>query len=210
MTELEIVSAIENYVTSNEGVTNFPVSQNQIADELHTVRIRLISDLDKQRQFVRPWDGYVQEIENVATVQEGTDFKIQLARMYTLANGWPAVSYIGSTDWREPFRVVNGNEHMYMDDSEYPDAPYAWVTPSGLVRLRNIESTNISVRAVFEKPQKLEELGFGYDPESSEYPLPGGMIDTIIGKTAESYLKTMYRLFPQANIQADIPISPEK
>lgn len=210
MTEHQIVSAVENYVTSNEGVTSFPVSQSQIADELNTVRTRLIDDLDKQRQFVRPWDGYTQIIKDEATTKEGTNYQIQLPRIYILANGLPAVSFIGSVDFKESYKVVNGNQHFNMEDSEYPHAPYAWVMPDGLVKIYNAEPKKISFIGVLETPQQLEELGFGYDPETSEYPFPGGMIDRIIGKTAESYLRVMYRLFPQANTQADIPQPAQK
>lgn len=208
MTEFEIVSAIENYVTSNEGVTNFPVSQAQIADEVNTLRMRMIQELDMARQFVRPWEGYTQVIEGTSTTRVGTDYEIELPKIYTLANGWPAISYIGSTDWTEPYRVVNGNEHLYMSDSPTPEAPYAWVI-GNKIKIRNVEPKKISILAVFEKPRDLRAL-FGYDPETTPYPMPQGGIDQIIGKTAESYLRTMYRIFPQANVQADIPQTPQQ
>lgn len=210
MTEHQIVSAIENYVTSSEGVTNFPVSPEQIADEVNTLRMRQIAQMDQNRLFVRPWNGYVQEIKDASTTKVGTDYEISLPKIYTLANGWPAVSYIGATNFREPFRVLNGDAHLYMEDSEYPDAPYAWITGDGTVKIRNIEATKISIRAVFEIPRQFEEFGFDYDPEVTIYPLPGADIDQIIGKTAESYLRTLYRTLPQPNVQTDIPQQPQQ
>lgn len=205
MTEHQIVSAIENYVTSSEGVTNFPVSSRQVADEVNTLRMRQIEDMDKQRLFVRPWDGFVQIIEAADTIKVGLDYEIAIPRIYTLQNGMPALSYVGSSDFAEPYRVVNGEMHNLMSDSEYPDAPYAWVTPDGKIKIRNAEPTKVSIRGVFEKPSEFQDFKFTYNPKTTSYPLPSGLIDQIIGKTAEAYLRTLYRTLPQPNVQTDIP-----
>jgi hypothetical protein len=74
----------------------------------------------------------------------------------------------------------------------------------GKITFKNVSPQYVTVVAVFEDPSDLEIYG-DYDPESSEYPLPASMIDSLIGKTAESYIRTMYRIRPQPNIQTDLP-----
>jgi hypothetical protein len=167
--------------------------------------MRQIADMDQARLFVRPWDAFVQELDNVSTTKVGTDYEIELPKIYTLANGDPAISYIGSSNFQEPFRVVNGNQHLLMKDSEYPNAPYAWVTGTGKIKIRNTEATKLSLRAVFEKPSAFQDFGFNYDPEVTLYPSTDALIDQIIGKTSEAYLRTLYRTVPQPNVQTDIP-----
>ena len=57
--------------------------------------------------------------------------------------------------------------------------------------------------AVFEVPDELTK--YGYDEMVTKYPVPAGFADMLIGKTAESYIRTMYRVPIQPNTQSDMP-----
>jgi len=55
---------------------------------------------------------------------------------------------------------------------------------------------------LFEDPSSLEIFG-DYDHEVDDYPTPQGDIDMIIGKTAESYLRTEPYKIILPNTQTD-------
>lgn len=207
MTEHQIASAILNYVTSNQGVTNSPIRLEQIRDEVDTLRIRLIAEAEKTLQLVKPYQGYGQHIKNI-TVQTGEERKrfITVPRIYIDVKGKPAIGYIGGNDGRSPYRIVTGNHQNYIKDdhflANYPTAIYS----EGEITFKNIVPDRIMIRdTIFEDPSALEK--WDYDFQETQYPIPNGMIDMIIGKTSDSYIRTQYRIPPQSNTQSDIPRS---
>lgn len=205
MTEAKIVSAIKNYVTSQRGVTGFPLRNEQVADEVDTLRMRMIAEMDANRMFRKPYQGFVQKIEFTVPVSK----KLVLPKVYVKADGTHAVEYIGGKNGTTQYRLVSGINHgNWIDKDEYSIFPIA-VIEGQEITFKNFGSNDLMMLAVFEDPSDLEEYGYdpGYDSDdgASEYPMPNSMIDMIIGKTAESYLRTMYRVPPQPNKQVDIP-----
>lgn len=200
MTEFEIVSAIKNYVTSQRGVTGFSLKNAQIADEVATLRMRGIDELDRANRFRKPYQGYVQKIE--FTVDNTK--KITLPKIFIKEDGSPAIDYIGGKNDYTPFRIITGSTHAgWISHDEFlKDMPTVQVEGTEFTFF-NFSSTNLVLIAVFEDPSSLDV--WGYNDEVDEYPLPGKMQDVVIGKTAESYLRTMYRIPPQVNNQVDAP-----
>jgi hypothetical protein len=120
-----------------------------------------------------------------------------------MINGELASLYIGGTDGKSPYRVVvNGNGENESHDQFIGKMPMAIIDEDDL-SFRNINPKVVKVAMVFEYPDRLAI--YGYDDEDTEYPMPGGLIDKLIGKTAESYIRTLYRIGPQANTQTDLP-----
>lgn len=212
MTEFQIISAIRNYVTSEEGVTDFPASSEQIGDEVDTLRARLISEQEAGGLLRRPFMGFTQAMTiNLKDVDSGDS--VAIPQLFTKMSGMPAVAYAGGTDLRSPFRqlwgsqLVTGAHDMYIGE-----APAVWF---GQQEIRVLdECDSLLLIGIFEDPSALAAWGYddGFPPavegEGSQYPIPGKMTDIIIGKTAESYLRHMYRIFPQANRQVDLPQGP--
>ncbi len=62
---------------------------------------------------------------------------------------------------------------------------------------------------IAENPSDLEAYGYDGDKRTSDggspYPMPNAPLDIIIGKTVESYLRTLYRLPVQGNQLVDAP-----
>jgi hypothetical protein len=204
MTELQIVAAVMNLVTSHEGVTNTSLSEEQVAQEVHTTRVRMIDEVDKAGLFRRPYTGYVQYIKQL-TMTKNADGKyiVKLPRIVRMLNGEHAVLYIGGTDGKSPYRIiVNGNGENESHDQFIGKLPMAIIDGDEL-SFRNINPKVVLVAAVFEYPDRLAI--YGYDDETDEYPFPGGMIDKLIGKAANSYINTIYRKAPQPNTQSDLP-----
>lgn len=203
MTEFQIASAVKNYVTSHEGVTDFPASIEQIAAEVDTARMRFVSEMDRNRQLKRPYLGYTQSM----TLNFGSSSVLSIPRIYTNSSGKPAIAYAGGTNRKSPFKIVHGDR---LSTAEYDlfthDYPTIWIG-DGEARLVNDNANNVLLVAIFEDPSDL--AAFGYDDETNTYPLPSSLVDMVIGKTAESYLRHMYRIFPQPNTQSDIPVSPQ-
>ena len=197
-----------NLVTSNEGVTNTSLSLDQVADEVNTLRGRLIAEMTKTSHFRRPYMGFTQKIKELKVEKDDKKKSfVNVPRMISILGHGPAVLYIGGTDGRTPYRVIVGSEAARNAESdEFINAFPVAIYEEGLITFKNIAPEYIRVEGVFETPSDLEIFG-EYDAEVSDYPFPNGMIDVLIGKTAESYLRTMYRVMPQPNTQSDIPLA---
>ena len=212
MTEHEIASAIENYVTSYEGVTGSSLSLEQIKDEVNTLRMRVISELDQSKLLMTPFVGYVQTIPSTPVIKttenEVTTLTIKIPRIYIRANGKIAITYVGGTDLASPYRITTGNHHMWSKADAFigdkPMAHYREDEDGGLITIHQKSTTAVAVQAVFETPSNLSSFGI-YDDEVTSYPMPQAQIDSLIGKIAESYVRVMYRIPAQSNIQADSP-----
>lgn len=202
MKQFEIVAAVMNIVTSHEGVTNTSLSEDQVAAEIHTCRQRMIDDLDKVSLFRRPFTGYVQIIESLPTLKkaDGTVY-VKIPRVYRTLNQDIALLYVGGKDKKSPYRIITDNADNCKHDHFLGTAPTA-IYNEGEITFRNISPKFIRIDGVFEYPDQLAI--YGYDDEESEYPFPGGQIDKLIGKTTESYLRTLYRVTPQPNTQSDL------
>lgn len=202
MTEFQIASAIENYVTSHRGVTNFPLSKMQIRDEVDTLRIRMLSEIDMQNRFTTQLEEFYQTINDASTVLENKKPTVTLPRIYTRENGKLAVQYIGSLTRETPFRIVTGKHVLYAAyDPFLKDAPIAHYEEGKWTFYKSTLSKT-DLRAVFLKPRELTP--YGYDWQTTKYPMPDDMLDRLIGKTVESYMRTMFRAPVQPNTQADL------
>jgi hypothetical protein len=205
MTEFEIVSNIENLVTSNEGVTNTLLRKDQILLDIDSMRIRLIAEAEKALMFRKPYQGFGQKISSL-DVQRAADksLYVDIPRIFIDHTGKPAVGYIGGKDESTPYRIITGNQIISDDPyiASYPAVHYS----DGRLTFKNATPpSKIMLRdTVFEDPSALEVYG-EYDPETSSYPLPSSVIDILIGKVADGYLRTMYRKAPQPNTQTDLP-----
>lgn len=217
MTELKIISAVMNSVTAFEGVTNLSLDSEQVGDELDTLRVRMIGEMDKVSLFRRPYGGFVQIIESVATVKADNpdDPKnkkiayVDLPRMVMTRSNYPSYNYIGGRDRRSPYRVITGDQYLNaLHDQFIGKMPIAHYSSSGRITFYNTTPSFVRIEAVFEDPSALEILG-AYDAETSDYPMPSGMIDQLMGKTVESYGRQLYRIRPQPNTQSDIPQASE-
>lgn len=205
MTEFDIASDIMNLVTSNEGVTNSRLRLEQIMLDVDSMRMRLISEADRNLIFQKPYQGFSQGIKKLKVLRT-TDRQlyVELPKIYTDQQGRPSIGYIGGTDRKSPYRITTGMHNTEHDEfiSAYPTVHYS----EGLVRLKNATADYISIYdTVFEDPSALDAFG-EYDFERTSYPLPEAMIDLLIGKVAEGYLRTMYRKVPQPNTQTDLPM----
>lgn len=213
MTEARIVSAIINYVNSR-AVAGMPLYREQVADEVDTLRLRYIDELEQANRFHSPYQSFSQNIKPVS-VSKGDDevLFVTLPRLYITRQGKPAISYIGGSDGKSPYRVMVGhqfnNAKHDMFTSQFPFAVY----DEGTWRFYNCSPKEVTIRdAVFNSPRQLEPFGYdaGYDNEEgsgSDYPVPGNVADQIIGKTAETYIRTMYTKPPQPNTQSDVVTS---
>jgi hypothetical protein len=203
MTEFDISSAIMNYVTSSEGVTSSNISIRQIRDEVDTLRIRLVSELDVQNRFIFPFDEYLQIIE-VNTTRENNLKVATIPTIFFRANGKPVIRYAGGTSGNTPHKVVVGNRRTWASHDPYTGkAATIYYNNGKLTFLSKNVPKKVMVEAVFRKPSELKPFGYNY--KEDHYPAPFSLTDTLIGKTSESYIRTMYRILPQPNTQSDIP-----
>lgn len=208
MTELQIASAIQNYVTAREGITDSMVDLEQIRDEVDTLRMRLIQEMGKQRALIP--EAYYQTLKGdrvkPTLIKTGT-FKgwseVKIPRIYTNLKGKPQIQYIGPAGELEPNRVVTGNQHIYIKAERFTDQYPLVFYDVDRVLFREAYP-KIVVKALFEDPSKLEIYDC-YDHERDDYPAPQGDIDHIIGKTAESYLRTEQFKVILPNVQTDTP-----
>lgn len=203
MTEHQIASAIENYVTSHEGVTNFPVSIEQIQDEVDTLRIRMFDEQDLNSRYMMSLEPFLQTIEIKDTARDGKNTIVEVPLIHMRTNGEAATRYCGSPTYQTPFRVVTGNHHLYARHDQFigksPLAHYE----NGKITFFNTVLKTVMIKAIFNDPSELTE--YGYNEEVDQYPMPPGLVDMLIGKTAESYIRTLYRIPIQPNTQTDSP-----
>ena len=204
MTEFDIASAILNYVTSSEGVTSSNLSIRQIRDEVDTLRIRLVTELDVQNRFIFPFDEYLQPIK-ISTTREGSFTVAIIPSVFFRSNGKPVIRYAGGLSGNTPHKVVTGNRRTWSAHDPYTGkAATIYYNNGKLTFLSRNVPKKILVEALFRKPSELRPFGYKY--REDHYPVPFSLADTLIGKTSESYIRTMYRILPQPNTQSDIPI----
>lgn len=198
-----------NLVTSHEGVTNTSLSPDQVAAEVDTLRGRMIDEMDKVSLFRRPYTGFSQTIASLkvekTVVGSATIKFVDIPKLIVRRDGTPAYLYIGGKDGKSPYRVIVGSEAF--ENAKYDQ--FIETLPvvlynEGHMEFRNIASNYIMIIGVFNDPSALEQLGV-WDAEAEEYPMPTGMVDVLIGKTANSYINTLYRVPVQPNTQTDRP-----
>lgn len=217
-TEFEIASAISNYVTSQQGVTDFPVTLKQISDEVDTLRVRLITEADTKGLLRRPFLNYTQTIRPQGVQVQLSASRVRyckIPRLFVLSSGKPAIAYCGAFAGDFHFRVVHGlQREWHKADRWIGSSPTVAVIESEagdghILEFRNISPNKFRFTAIFEDPSDLEPYGYDGSTTSQEggtlYPMPSGEVDIIIGKTAEAYLRTMYRVPLQPNQTVDAP-----
>lgn len=213
MTEHSISSAIEKYVTSQEGVTDFPITYAQIMDEVDTRRIRVIEEQDRASLLVPPFNLMTQTIEfnskHIKRIEGTNKLYVECPRLFYNEVGNPAISYVGSIGSMvdKQYRIVVGRQLRYANKVRWLQGEPIAQFLDDRIYLHHISPSKFTLRAVFQRPRDLEI--HGYNPEVNEYPLSNGKIDIIIGKTAESYLRTLYRTVPQPNQSVDLPQPPQ-
>lgn len=223
-TEFEIASIISNYITSDEGVTDFPVTLRQISDEVDTLRVRLMQEMDSKGLFKKPFYNFTQPIligginDSLKTKVDPSTRRryVDVPRLFMLSENRPAIAYCGGYRGEQNYRVVAGNQReWFTSDRWIGKLPTVVVYPSPnnesyRLDFRNITPSQLKFEAVFEDPSDLEGIN-GYDGtqtslnNGSLYPMPSGDIDIIIGKMVNSYMKTLYRHPVQANQTVDAP-----
>lgn len=205
MTQFEIVAAVMNLVTSAEGVTNTSLSEGQVAAEIHTYRQRIMDELDKNSLFRKPYTGFTQSITQLPVQKNNLtgELYVTVPRLYRMRNNEVGISYFGGKDGKSPYRIISGDTSDNFLHDPFIGNKATGIYDDGTIKLRNISPKFIWMTGVFEYPDTLAI--YGYDDEETPYPMPGGLIDQLIGKTAESYVRTMYRMSPQPNTQSDIP-----
>jgi hypothetical protein len=205
VTEFQIVTAVMNLVTSHEGVTNTSLSPDQVAEEVDTYRGRLIDEQDKVSLFRRPYNGYTQTIPSIKVERDEKKLLyVDIPRLHIKRDQTPAYYYIGGLDDKSAYRVISPSDaENVQHDLHLSKVPLA-IYSEGRMYFRNATPNLIKIVAVFEDPSALEVLGH-YDSEVTNYPLPQGMIDMLIGKTANSYINSLYRVPVQPNRQSDTP-----
>lgn len=206
MTEVQIASAIEKMVTAHEGVTDFPITYAQIEDEVDTLRIRTLEEQDKVRLLVRPYNLMTQRI-----TFEQKHFKknaagkmyVECPRIMSHETGELAIAFVGATNMEKQYRPVIGRQIRNARAVQWlGNEPIAHFQ-DGKLYLENIGPGKFILDAIFQRPRDLEI--YGYNPTLHDYPLSNGAIDLIIGKTAESYIRQLYRVRPQPNQTVDLP-----
>jgi len=223
-TEFEIASVISNYITSNEGVTDFPVTLKQISDEVDTLRVRLMQEMDSKGLFKRPFYNYTQTIfigglsDSLKTSVDASTRRryVDIPRLLMLSNNRPAIAYCGGYKGEQNFRVVAGNHREWFSSDKWiGKLPTVVVYPSPdnsgyRLDFRNISPNQVKLEAVFEDPSDMEGIngydgGLTYLQGGTLYPMPSGDVDVMVGKTVESYLRTLYRHPVQGNQTVDAP-----
>ena len=212
MSEFEIISAIENYVTSHAGVTDSSIEPTQIAAEIDTLRLRFLREFEKTDRLGRIPRSYSQRLGPVETqeyeINDRNYMGIVLPRLYFRDNGKAIVFYLGSDDMDNHHRIVYGKSFRNFESELYTSRhSTAWIDGERLLFL-NTSPESVILDAVYADPS---DLGTGslnfYDPRNDDYPCPEDIKDMIIGKTAESYIRTLYRTMPQSNKQVDLPVA---
>lgn len=216
MTHNQIVSAIENYVTSTLGVNNTRIPREQIFDEVNTLRCRMAGDLFVKTKQIS--HEFYQNIPLTFTtrdclLEDGDrdvmQSTIPIIYVKPLVNEY-AIEYLGPRGKYKRYRIVTGSHHIYAKHDKfigtYPTAHIEGnicsIFTSGLMK------EGITLRAMLINPSEAKNFGISYDEETTEYPCPSSIQDQIIGKTVLSYINTFNRMSQvQPNTQADLALT---
>jgi hypothetical protein len=205
-TEYQIASAILNYVTSFREVTNSPFEIQQIRDEVDSLRIRMITELDRAGMLRRPYTQFSQQI--TVPVSRDNNRNVMYAPIPPLHcgdDGKPKTAYVGGTLGDSEYRVVIGNQLANVESLD-PWLRNMKTVHYGPARLtfKNDAPDKTLVDGIFTKPSSLAI--YGYNWKTDWYPVTGAMADEIIGKTQESYRRAGYSVPVQPNTQSDLTV----
>lgn len=207
---------ISNDINSQNGVTDFPLSLNQIADNVDTLRVRVIEDLDSKGFFKQPFFNYTQTIDFTSTQKDSTQNNqryVDIPRILFLSDGSPAITYIGAANGFQTYRKVWGlQREVHTKDRWIGSKPTAIITENGLgyrIFFKNISPISLKLIAVFQNPSDLESYGYNGWKTTAEggsvYPMTSGQVDIVMGKIVDSYMRYMYRIRPQGDQAVDAP-----
>lgn len=216
MTHRDIASAILNNITSGEGISNTRIPLQQVMDEIDTLRARLLYERSQQGLSIEP--EYYQTASCIPVICQdiseccgiNSDAKVlvgQLPSSVLTQNGRLLINYAGTIDRYRPYRIITGNHYLFAMKGKYVgNKPTLWFDNTRVV-LFNPETLaikNISISAIWTNPAKLRDLDCCSNYDEKDYPAPAGLIDMIIGKITESYIRYFYRMNPlQNNMQID-------
>lgn len=196
-----------NLVTSHEGVTNTSLSEEQVGEEVDTLRVRMADELDKASLFRRPYLGFTQVISSINTVKNSDNrYTVTIPKLIVKRDGNPAFLYIGGKDKESPYRVITGDQVKNAAHDPFIGKSAIAHYNEGIIEFYNVVPKAVRIVGAFQDPSALEILGV-WDYTTDDYPMPAGMIDQLIGKTAEAYIRTLYRTSIQPNTQSDKPVA---
>lgn len=219
MTHQEIASAILNNLTAGEGITNIRVPLQQIRDEIDSLRARILMEKNQQgfpvdMDYYQPVSCLPVECKDISDccidINTGEKvLQVELPSSPVYLNGKPLIQYVGIVDRSRPFRIIDGKQNVYAFHNKFmKNVPTLWVdgTRGIIFNPTTTRVKYITISAVWANPSKVADLECCSEYENEDYPAPPGIVDTIIGKTTQSYLRYYYARNPlQSNDQVDNP-----
>ena len=120
----------------------------------------------------------------------------------SLIDNKKAIKYAGSPNMFVPFKIVTGNDYMYINHSPLSSkAPVAYFDNNKNVWVLNPPTDDMSLLSIVvipENPKDLVEFSCCAATDDDPYPIPGWMADTITGKLVNDYI----RYFNSGQIQS--------
>jgi hypothetical protein len=222
-----IASAIQNNVLGGlKGVTNFSYSIEQLRDEVGVMRNAVLRELS-MKGLLRP-DSVPELAQRIncvpvrcrdisdccsevadyyaATAEKATVYHAQLPALAYLA-GISPILYLGKKGMQRPFKVWYDQSWAY---NQYEPAtsrrPFVWVEGQNAWFFNQREGLEeISIRAVFEDVSAVERYDCCEKLDQAPFPAPDYIIQLIIHKLSEQYLRYYRLAHVQPNVQADLP-----
>lgn len=213
-TQEQIVYQVLNHLTGGlQGITNHPFSVQQIADEIDNLRLEIIMnpkiapsiDWRQLQQSITCLEVIKvpdQECEDIGSTEFKWRSKDKIPTLLSFP-GQPLVSFIGSANWMEEYKLIDSERLPYIKYDKYPMPTAVWIDNYFYFKLLPANTKVLSLRAVFERPSAAMK-NYVCCKENS-YPIPGQFISRIVNTLVENYKKTPYFANPQPNTQTNLP-----
>lgn len=198
---------------------NFSISIEQIKDEIAQMRNRMLYDgLMSGKVDLEPYRQSVFKLPVAKKDFSGADgystnhkeYYAQVPELFHVAGSKP-VAWVTAMDRKYPFKVVYGNDFMYVKYDKYSKLdPTIWISDTNLWLLNppiaNVQ--HISLRAVFENPRAVNGLAGMKFIDDDSYPAPIAILSEIRNKLVNDYIR-QYRMgnLQPTFVAADIGLS---
>jgi hypothetical protein len=202
-----------------KGPANFPISKEQVKDEIAQERN---ARLEKRlKQGYADIESYRQTIPKLQVVRKDfsgitdhiTGRQELWAQIPELPNftGVKPVAWVSAMDKVIPFKIVYGNDFAYAQHDKFSASkPTIWITDTNLWLFNPPIATIkfITIRTLVENPRALNGVGGIKFTDDDPYPMPLAMGTEIRNKLVNDYINQYRRGTMQPTLMAgDLNIS---
>ena len=218
----KIADMIINSVYSGlKAVNSYSLSKDQVKDEVILLRNRLgaeyiaqgLLDMSTMTQTINCLELTPKDIKDCCDEKPTSEDKVfhaDIPRLMMTKGACP-ITFVGTADKKVWFKVTTSPDFIYRlkYDKFTRKKPLVWINNNDLWLFnapKTLKATReISIIGAFENPNSVNSYKCCKFDDDSPFPSPPMLIDRIVGKLVEDYIRYYRFSVPMPNTGADFP-----